>query len=416
MADSMQQTVMSACDHVGLVGSELRKMLAHEIPAKILLRRGRDVVLLSGATGAGKERIAQVAHEAARRTLGRKGELVEVSCANLGRGLFESELFGHRRGAYTGADHDHDGLLGRAQGGTLVLDEVQSLAAEDQARLLRFLGEREYRSVGASDTHVSDALVILASNRDLRGLVGEGKFRRDLLDRALAKISVPSLYERRRDIGELSQAFALEAARELGAEDFIGLTRRALADVETAVVRAREVSVRRLKEIIRDAVFALAADALPEAIESDMLLPILEAELAFQVADRDLEDQRELAAEYDLLIGRARLTEIVHEHKVSKRTLDRLCGAIKTVIDEMHDQPRSYRNVVERTNRLAKVALWLVSGAATQAEFRKFFGSLEAEMPTKSVAHQIYYEVFGDDAKGRTPAARRDPSDAEDEL
>jgi hypothetical protein len=77
----------------------------------------------------------------------------------------------------------------------------------------------------------------------------------------------------------------------------------------------------------------------------------------------------------------------------------------------MHDRPRSYRNVVERTNRLAKVALWLVSGAKSQAEFRKFFGKLEAEMPTKSVAHQIFYEVFGADAELSDATPEPDPEE-----
>ena len=398
MRDSLQQVVVSACDHVGLVGTDLRAHLSRELPAKILLRRCRDVVLLSGSTGAGKEKVAAATHEAARCALNRQGDLVEVSCANLGRGLFESELFGYKRGAYTGADRDYEGLVGHAHGGTLVLDEVQALSADDQARLLRFLGEREYRAVGDDKTRTTDALIILASNKDLRELVAAGKFRRDLLDRALAKLDVPSLYERRRDIGELSQSFALEVAKELGAADFTGLTRRAQADVETAVIRAQEVSVRRLKEIIRDAVFVAAADQLPEALESDMILPILEAELAFKVEDRDLQDVQELETEYEMLVGRVGLTNIAAEHKVSLHTLNRLCGAIQTVIGEMHDRPRSYRNVVERTNRLAKVALWLVSGAKSQAEFRKYFGSLEAEMPTKSVAHQIFHDVFGEDA------------------
>ncbi len=391
---AMPQAVRQACDEVELVGSELRTHLEREISAKLLLRRGRDVVLLTGPTGSGKERVAAAMHAATRHALGRKGELIEVNCANLGRGLFEAELFGYRRGAFTGADHDHDGLVDRAAGGTLVLDEIQALSADDQARLLRFLGEREYRAVGDGRVRATDAVIVLSSNQDLRELCRTGAFRRDLLDRAMAKVSIPSLYERRRDIGELAQSFALEAGRELGLEEFAGLTRRARADVETAVVRAREVSVRRLRELIRDVVFLAAADAPPEAIESDLMLPVLTAELAFSPADRDAQDQAELAQDYELLVGRARLHELAAEHQVSLTTLHRLSRALQTMIDEMNDQPRTYRNVVERTNRLAKVALWLVSGARTQAEFRRYFGTLEAEMPTKSVAHQIFYEVF----------------------
>ncbi len=405
-----QQVMNESFARTGLVGSDLRDQLCRDIPAKVLLRRGRDVVLLSGPTGAGKERIAATLHEAARQALARSGDLIEVSCANLGRGLFESELFGYRRGAYTGADRDHEGLLAKAQGGTLVLDEVQALAADDQARLLRLLGEREYRAVGDERVRTSDALIVLASNTDLKTLVAAGKFRRDLVDRALAKLVVPPLYARRRDIGELAQAFALEAAAELDAPEFIGLTRRALADVEVAVIRAQEVSVRRLKEFVRDAVFVAAADALPEALDSDMLRPLLESEFAFTETHRDEQDVRELEHDYELLVGRMRLLELAQDHRVSLHTLNKLCGAVKTVIDEMHDQPRSYRNVVERTGRLAKVALWLVSGAHTQAEFRRFFGSFEVDMPTKSVAHQLYHDVFGEAAVKKPNHADEEPS------
>lgn len=227
-------------------------------------------------------------------------------------------------------------------------------------------------------------------------MVRKGTFRRDLLDRAMAKITIPPLFERRRDIGELAQTFAVEAAAELGIDDYYGLTRRARSDIETAIIRAREVSVRRLREIVRNAVFMAAADELPEALESDIILPVLETELAFNQSDRDLQDVEELHSEFDILVGKARLREIADEHNVSLRALNNFCRAIHTLIDDMHDTPRSYRNVVERTGRLSKVALWLVSGAETQAEFRKFFGRLDAEMPTKSVAHQIYHEVFRD--------------------
>ncbi len=388
--------VDAACDQVNLVGNELRQRLRRDITAKVLLRRARDVVLLSGPTGVGKEMVVATCHEAARHALDRQGNLIEVNCANLQNGLFESELFGHRRGAFTGAERDYPGLVGQANGGTLVLDEIQSLEPQDQARLLRFLGEREYRSVGDDKVKSTDALIILSTNRDPIEMVREGTFRRDLLDRATAKLVVPSLYERRQDIGELAQAFALEAGRDLdlSEEEFYGLTRRARSDVETAVIRAEEVSVRRLREIIRDTVFLAAAEGLGEALESDAVLPVLERELEFRAEHRDAMDVREIEEEFDLAVSRALLMQLAERHQISKRALSGLIRAVHSLIDEMEDQPRTYRNVVDRTNRLSKVALWLVSGATTQAEFRRFFGELDHEMPTKSVAHQVFYEVF----------------------
>jgi transcriptional regulator with AAA-type ATPase domain len=397
-----QASVMTACDGQRIVGSDLRALLAREIPAKILLRQGRDVVLLTGATGTGKERVAATVHEAARACLGRKGDLVEVNCANLTGSLFESELFGYRKGAFTGAERDVGGLVARATQGTLVLDEIQSLEPQNQARLLRLLGEREYRSVGDEQLRKTDALILLSTNRDLRQMVTSGGFRRDLLDRAGAKIHLPSLCERRRDIGELAQSFALEAGAELGASrPFFGLTRRARADLETAVVKSREVSVRRLREIVRNIVFMAAADTLPEAIESDLLAPILQNELAFSLDDRDAEDVRELTSEFDVLVGLTELDAVAARHAVSPRSLAGMCRALSAILTEMPDSERSYRSLVERISRLSKIAMWLVSGAQTQADFRRFFGSAEADMPTKSVAHQVYHQVF--DATGKPP-------------
>lgn len=399
----MRSHVGQACDELGIVGAELRGLLAREIPSKVLLRQARDVVLLTGATGAGKEKVAALVHDSARRVLKRQGELVEVNCANLSGHLFEGELFGYKKGAFTGAERDYGGLIARAQGGTLVLDEVQALEPANQARLLRLLGEREYRPVGDERVKKSDALILLASNKNLLDMVQKGAFRKDLLDRATAKVALPSLFERRQDISDLSQAFAMEAGRDLGAQDtFFGLTRRARADIEVAVVRAQEVSVRRLREIVRDAVFTLAADALPEVIDSELLMPLLERELGFVESHRDAQDVIEIEREFELAVGMGRLRELQRQHDISAAALAKLCHAVQGVIDEMSQDRRSYRNVVERTHRLSKVALWLVSGARTQADFRRYFGQRDIDMPTKSVAHQLYHEVFpdDDDAKG----------------
>lgn len=385
--------VDAACDALQIVGDDLKSHLEREIPAKVLLRQARDVVLIMGPTGVGKEMVASACHEAARLALGRGGDLVEVNCANLGRGLFESELFGYRRGAFTGADRDYQGLAGRAEMGTLVLDEIQCLEPQDQGRLLRFLGEREYRAVGDDKVKSCSALIVLSTNRDLHDMVSRGEFRRDVLDRAAAKLRIPPLHQRRRDIAQLTQEFATQAAAELGAENFYGLTRRASEDVATAIVRAREVSVRRLREIVRNAVFLAAANDLPEVIESDLILPVLQNELGFSTGDRAAQDILELQQDFTYLVSEE-LKKLSAHHGVSPKALHEMCCAVQNIIDEMGDQPRSYRNVIERANRLAKVALWLVSRARTQAEFRRFFGGLDAEMPTKSVAHQIYYDVF----------------------
>ncbi|MEM6532363.1 MAG: sigma 54-interacting transcriptional regulator [Myxococcota bacterium] len=385
-------SVHDACEALGVLGGEVREHLAREIPAKVLLRRAKDVVLISGPTGAGKEVTAAVCHRAAEHALGRDGDLVSINCANLTGGLFESELFGHRRGAFTGADREFTGLVDRARNGTLVLDEVQALAMADQAKLLRFLGERQYRRVGDDRARTSNALIILASNQNLRARAEAGTFRRDLLDRAAAKIALPSLYERRRDIGDLAQAFALEAGADAEIEDFMGLTRKARSDIEAAVVQAQEVSVRRLREIVRDAVFLAASDAVPDALESDFIRGLLERELGFDESTREAQDVQELSREFDLLVAREELKALAKRHRISERTLEEWCRALQAVLSENPDA--SYREVMEQISRMNKVGLWLASGAESQAEFRRFFGERAAAMPTKSVAHQIFHEVF----------------------
>jgi len=393
--DAFKETLSSAAKAVGLVGAELQTFLSRELLSKLVLRKGRDVVLLTGPTGAGKEMVSALAHKLAELSLNRTGRLVELNCANLGANMFESQLFGYRRGAFTGADRDFEGFACQAKGGTLVLDEFQSLPLEDQAKLLRFLGEREYRPLGSTQTKQCDAIIVLASNQQLDKLVEAGSFRRDLLDRAPAKITLPPLYERKGDVAELAQKFALEAGHDLEAEEFYGLTRRAKADVEAAVIQSGEISVRKLREIIRDAVFTLAVDGLGEAIESHQLEPSLTQHFRLTQINRALVDQAQVEENFDLLVSRVELEKLAQDHEVTEDSLHKLCSAIHSLIDDLDEGDKHYRRVSERTHRLSKVALWLVSGAKTQAEFRRFFGSTNFEMPTKSVAHQIYHEVYG---------------------
>jgi transcriptional regulator with GAF, ATPase, and Fis domain len=154
-------------------------------------------VLLTGATGTGKELIAREIH----RLSGRAGKLVAVNCAVLNPQLVESQLFGHVKGAFTGAHGEQEGLFRAAEGGTLLLDEIGELPLELQPKLLRALQEKEVSPVGGTRTVKVDVRVIAATNRDLASLVESGGFRRDLYARlALWEIRVPSLQRRRADL------------------------------------------------------------------------------------------------------------------------------------------------------------------------------------------------------------------------
>jgi transcriptional regulator with GAF, ATPase, and Fis domain len=154
-------------------------------------------VLIVGATGAGKERIAAEVH----RLSARKGRLVPVNCAALSPQLVESQLFGHIKGAFTGATESQPGLFVAAEGGTLFLDEIGELPLELQAKLLRGIAEGEVRSIGATRSQRVDVRVIAATNRDLAGAAENGSFRRDLYARlSLWELTVPPLERRRADL------------------------------------------------------------------------------------------------------------------------------------------------------------------------------------------------------------------------
>jgi formate hydrogenlyase transcriptional activator len=188
--------------------------LQHALAQVSLVAPTDATVLIRGETGTGKELIARALHDKSQR---RDGPLVKLNCSAISAGLVESELFGHVKGAFTGA---HDRRVGRfelANNGTLFLDEVSELPLETQAKLLRVLQEREFEPVGSSRTQKVNVRVIAASNRDLAADSRSGRFRADLYYRLnVFPIDLPSLRERRDDIPLLATYFLQRAARKLG--------------------------------------------------------------------------------------------------------------------------------------------------------------------------------------------------------
>ncbi|GAB3330558.1 sigma-54 dependent transcriptional regulator [Larkinella ripae] len=174
-------------------------------------------VLLTGETGTGKEVFAQAIHQASSR---RSGSFVAVNCSALGKEILESELFGHRAGAFTGATRDKKGLFEEAHKGTIFLDEIGEMAPDLQAKLLRVLETHEFMRVGDTKPTKVDVRVVAATNRDLEEEANAGHFRLDLYYRlSVFRIELPALRDRRDDISALAEQFVRQSALKIGKRD-----------------------------------------------------------------------------------------------------------------------------------------------------------------------------------------------------
>ena len=224
-------------------------------------------VLITGESGTGKELIGRAIHQLSTRA---RGPLVIVHSAALSPTLLESELFGHEKGAFTGAHERRIGRIEQAQGGTLFLDEIGEIDATIQIKLLRFLGERTFERVGSNKTLLADVRLIAATNKNLEQMVKEGKFREDLFYRLnVVPIQMPPLRERKEDIPLLADAFLKEFAAKnnkaiggfepdamdlLMAYPWKGNVRELRAAIEGAVVlgRRERIGVRELPANVRN--------------------------------------------------------------------------------------------------------------------------------------------------------------------
>ena len=236
-------------NHYGIVGRS--RAMEEVIQRAELVAQTKSTVLITGETGTGKEMVARLIHH---RSAQRDMPLIKVNCAAIPETLLESELFGHVRGAFTGATMTKRGKFALADGGSIFLDEIGTLSTAIQSKLLRVLQEREFEPLGAERTQRVDVRVIAATNRDLKQMVSEGRFQEDLYYRLnVIPIELPPLRERREDIPVLVDHFVEkhrqrtgkridrvddEAAQALQKYDWPGNVRELENTIERAVVLA----------------------------------------------------------------------------------------------------------------------------------------------------------------------------------
>jgi len=244
-------------------------------------------VLIEGETGTGKELVAKALHRLSRRA---RGPLVAVNCAALPETLAESELFGHAKGAFTGADKPRAGRFREADGGTLFLDEIGEMPLALQAKLLRVIQEGEVQPLGVDKPQSVDVRLVAATNRNLGELAAEGKFRSDLYYRLnVVPLGLPPLRDRREDVGTLAGHFLRGTGRKFDAEAMASLERYPWP----GNVRQMENVVARLKVLKPEGDFQLAD--LPQEIRGAQPLPAIPQNAATGVdlyaALGDLEDR-----------------------------------------------------------------------------------------------------------------------------
>ncbi len=244
-------------------------------------------VLVTGESGTGKELVAKAIHEASNRS---EGPYVAVNCAALIESLLESDLFGHEKGAFTGAINKHLGKFAMAENGTLFLDEVGELTPAIQAKLLRVLQEKEYIPVGGTRVHHSNARIIAATNNDLQEKVKLGLFREDLFYRLqVVNISIPPLRERKEDLMDLIQALLGRINREMSNS----VCRLSLEVINSFNSYRWPGNVRELENVLTKAVAmsptdTITLDLIPEFI-SEKQIHFSEAGMPIQTSLEEME-------------------------------------------------------------------------------------------------------------------------------
>ena len=273
--------------HYGIVGRS--RVMQEIIRTAEVVAESRSTVLITGETGTGKELVARAIHE---RSAQRARALVKVNCAAIPETLLESELFGYVRGAFTGAMTSRRGKFALADGGTIFLDEVGTMAPALQAKLLRVIQEREFEPLGSERTERVEVRVIAATNRDLRQMVGDGRFQEDLYYRLnVIPIAIPPLRERAEDIRALAEHFVRKHTGRIGRPP-VPIDEEALRLLEAydwpGNVRELENTIERAVVLSRGPTLAADAITMPGAARTPVAgLPSLDLQQNIEWAERE---------------------------------------------------------------------------------------------------------------------------------
>lgn len=356
----LDRRLTGTLDRMGIVGERFREALTHDLKSKVILRAGRDAIEVVGDPGSGRHTVASAVHVAARDCLDRRGPRADFDCAGAEPGTFEPAL---------------RSTLAGLRGGTLVLDRVDVLDRAGQATLRRVLDDAQ------GDT------LICALRGDPSGA--------PVVSGATTRIQIKPLHEREEDIWELIAHFYQSAVQSCPLEGCRGFSRQAMTDIATSIQDTGVGSVRRLRGIVRDLVFEAAAQGdVSLKLTSDLVRPYLESHLGQTESEREARQADLVASQFDAMVEASTLDRIADLQGVPAELVQRQAELIREVIGYIDDVPRSYRNIMDRSEDVMRSALWVLSGATTQAEFRRFFGDERFMRPTKSVAWAFYNRVF----------------------
>ncbi len=315
LAPQAEAPKASADDQMPLIGRSPAMQEIYRIIAR--LTTTDLTVMINGESGAGKELVARALHDYGRR---RQGPFVAINMAAIPRELIESELFGHERGAFTGATNRHVGRFEQAAGGTLFLDEIGDMPPEAQTRLLRVLQEGEFTTVGGRQPIRANARIVAATHRDLRALIRSGQFREDLFYRLnVVPIRLPPLRERPDDIPVLAQHFLNKAQAE-------GLPAKSIDPAAMALLSAYRWpgNVRELENVIRRLAALVPQPVITEEIIAQELADYTPAEEPMAAAHGEDSDNMTSVVERHIARLLASLRESGEEGVLYERALAEL--------------------------------------------------------------------------------------------